>query len=309
MTWLLIAAGLAAAIIALSYICYLMAYSVPGKGRRALTDLPDSAQYVPYLAETRRMIDAALSIPYEDVWTQSADGLALHGKLYAAAPDAPVQIMFHGYRSAAERDFCGGLQLAISGGFNAILVDERAHGQSEGKCLSFGVLERHDCLAWINYARGRFGDGAKILLYGMSMGASTVLMAAGLPLPENVVGIAADCGYTSPRAIMQAVLKKRGYPVFPVYQLTRLGGRIFGGFDIEEASAPEALSRCKTPVLLIHGDEDHFVPCEMGRENFASCAADKRLLIVPGAGHGLSYMLDREAYISALSEFLERVLK
>ncbi|MDD5901806.1 MAG: alpha/beta hydrolase [Oscillospiraceae bacterium] len=201
------------------------------------------------------------------------------------------------------------MQIAVKGGFNVLLVDQLAHGKSEGKCLTFGVMERYDCLSWVSYAIERFGENAKILLNGMSMGAATVLMAGGLPLPDNVVGIVADCGYSSPSAIVKKVMRDYHLPPYPLYWLVRLGGKIFGGFDLEAASASEALEKCKIPVLLIHGDDDRFVPCGMGRENYEHCASEnKKLLIVPGAGHGISYMVDINAYMTALTEFLSSVL-
>ena len=269
--------------------------------------MPDDEQYNPYREQSEKMIRAALAVPYEDVFITSFDGLRLHAKLYAAAgPKAPVQIMMHGYKSAAERDFCGGLREGLDGGFNVLLVDQRAHGESGGKYLSFGVNERFDCLYWANYAAGRFGDDVKIYLYGISMGAATVLMAADLPLPKGVCGIVADCGYTSPRDIILSVLREHHVPAARlIFALARLGARLFCGFDLSSASAPDALRRSTIPVLFIHGDDDRFVPCRMSRENYeASAAQYKRLLIVPHAGHGLSYMLDREAYLTALHEFL-----
>lgn len=305
---LVAALALALAVLSGAYVCYRLAFSVPKE--RDLFKMPDSAQYRPYNDRTAAMLRRALATPYEEVWITSREGLRLYGRYYAVREGAPVQLMFHGYRSAAERDFCGGLQEAIDRGFNVLLVDQRGHGKSEGKCLTMGVMERYDCLAWAEYAAQRFGRERPLLLYGMSMGAATVLMAAGLPLPQSVVGIVADCGYTSPAAIIKSVLIKRGYPLFPTYFLTRLGGRIFGGFDLESASALEAMEHCHCPVLFIHGDDDHFVPCAMGRENYARCAsANKHLLIVPTAGHGLSYMVDRTAYMQAVAAFLDSVLK
>lgn len=297
-----------AALIVAAHICYRLGFSVPRQTEADLFRFPDTEQYAPFHEEMTEMVNAALAIPYEDVWITSDDGLRLHGKCYTSTPDAPVQIMFHGYKSGAERDFCGGLQVAVRGGFNVLLVDQRAHGKSEGKCLTFGVKEHHDCLAWIDYAIERFGRDTKIFLYGMSMGAATVLMASGLELPGNVVGIVADCGYTSPEAIIKKVLREQHCPIFPVYYLTRLGGMLFGGFDLESASAVDALTRCKTPVLFIHGGDDRFVPCEMGRENYDRCAAgNKRLLIVPGAGHGISYMIDQRTYLDTLDAFIKSV--
>lgn len=295
---------------AASYFCYRLAFSVPKQSREALFEMPDTEQYAPYSAEARQMISDALEIPYKEAVVTSYDGLRLFGKCYIASADAPWLIMLHGYRSGAERDFCGGLKFGIDSGFNVLLVDQRAHGKSEGKCLTFGIKERYDCLTWINYVISQAGGSCKIALYGMSMGATTVLMAAGSGLPKNVACIVADCGYTSPKAIIKKVIREMHYPVFPTYALVRLGGMLFGGFDIEEYSAVQAMEKCDIPVLFIHGDDDRFVPCDMGRENHRHCRAEgKKLLIVPNAGHGMSYMSDKRAYLGTVSEFLKSALE
>ena len=299
-----------AAVAAASYFCYRLAFSVPEQSREALFEMPDTEQYAPYSAEARQMISDALEIPYKEAVVTSYDGLRLFGKCYIASADAPWLIMLHGYRSGAERDFCGGLKFGIDSGFNVLLVDQRAHGKSEGKCLTFGIKERYDCLTWINYVISQAGGSCKIALYGMSMGAATVLMAAGSELPKNVACIVADCGYTSPKAIIKKVIREMHYPVFPTSALVRLGGMLFGGFDIEEYSAVQAMEKCDIPVLFIHGDDDRFVPCEMGRENHRHCRAEgKKLLIVPNAGHGMSYMSDKKAYLGTVSEFLKNALE
>lgn len=299
-------------IVVASYICFRLAFSVPKKAPDAIFEMPSSRQYAPYAEATGQMIRDALVIPYEPVTISSFDGRKLFGKYYPAAQaaeSAPWLILFHGYRSCAERDFCGGLPFGIAAGFHVLLVDQRAHGKSSGNCLTLGIKERYDCLSWIRYVLSRAGKDAKIVLYGISMGAATVLMSAGLSLPHNVAGIVADCGYSSPSAIIKKVLQKRHYPLFPTYALVRLGGKLFGGFDIEQASAAEAMKQCDIPVLFIHGEKDHFVPCEMSRENYKHCRSSEReILTVPGAGHGMSYMVDTEAYTHTVSAFLKKIL-
>lgn len=307
MKWLIIPAAAGVLTLAAAYAAVRIGGVVPPRCDEDVFSMPDTEQYNVFRAQSEKMIRDTLSIPYEDVFITSFDGLRLHAKFYAASErKAPVQIMFHGYKSSAERDFCGGLREGIDGGFNVLLVDQRAHGESEGKYLTFGVNERFDCLSWASYAAERFGNDVKIYLYGISMGASTVLMASALPLPKSVSGIVADCGYTSPKAIICSVLRDHHVPAAPVYAVAKLGARLFCGFDLDSASAPDALRRSHIPVLFIHGDDDRFVPCRMSRENFeASAAEHKKLLIVHNAGHGLSYMLDRPAYLSSLHSFLE----
>ena len=149
----------------------------------------------------------------------------------------------------------------------------------------------------------RFGDDVQIILTGISMGAATVMMAAGNPLPANVKGVRADCGYTSAKDIIQKVIRDMKLPASLLYPFVKLGARLYGGFNLEETPPIDVMKTCRLPVIFFHGDDDAYVPCEMSRLNFEACNAEKKLVIVPNAGHGLSYMLDGEGYIEALQEF------
>ena len=93
-------------------------------------------------------------------------------------------------------------------GYNVLLVDQRAHFGSGGHTIAYGIRERRDVLSWIEYANGRFGKDKPIYLFGISMGAATVVMAADLALPDNVRLICADCPYSSPRDIIFYVAKR-----------------------------------------------------------------------------------------------------
>ncbi len=288
------------------YICYRMVYGVPKEKKIASVALPMGEQYDERAEQLTSLINAASSLPFEEITVKSRDGLKLYGRYYEANPDAPIQIMFHGYRSYPMRDFCGGIQIALNNGCNAIVVDQRAHGKSEGRCLSFGVNERYDALDWADYAISRFGKDSKIILTGLSMGAATVLMASELELPKNVVGIIADCGYSSPREIIRSVIKYLKYPLEITYFLSRISGKIYGGFDIESSSPVEAVRNAKVPILFIHGNDDRFVPYEMSLKNLEACASEKELLTVPGAGHGISYPVDPIAYENSIKKFLDK---
>ena len=267
---------------------------------------PRTPRFLEYGDRIKELIGSALAIPFEEVRIRSFDGTELYGRLYIKDENAPVQIMMHGYRENAITDFCGGLQLALKSGMNAIVADQRAHGKSGGRGLSFGILERRDAKAWAEYACERFGPEVPLILTGISMGASTVLMASDLDLPQSVCGVIADCGYTSPEQIIMKVAKEKGYPVKLLMPFARLAARLIGGFDLKEASAPSSLSRTKLPVLFIHGEGDDFVPVSMTLENYKACASEKTLFTVPGAGHGMSFLADPEGYKKHVRSFCAR---
>ena len=184
-----------------------------------------------------------------------------------------------------------------------MLIDQRASGTSDGSVISFGINERHDAVAWARFAVEHFGPDVKLALGGVSMGAATALLAAGEELPENVVCIMGDCGYSSAKEIITKVIGEMHLPPKIFYPLVRLSGRLFGGFDIEETSPIDAMSRCTKPVIFIHGDNDKFVPHTMSEDMYAVCKSKKKLVLIPGVGHGMAYPHAPEAYISALADF------
>jgi pimeloyl-ACP methyl ester carboxylesterase len=235
------------------------------------------------------------------------DGLVLSGRYYHNRDGAPLDIGFHGYRSHPITDFSGGTELSFQMGHNVLLVDQRAHGKSEGKTISFGILERRDILSWVDYAMERFGDNVKILLYGVSMGGATVLMASELDLPKNVKCIVADCPYSSPEEIIRLECAKTGIPPVIGMPLIKLGALIFGNLKLSGV-AEEAVKNTKVPILILHGEEDKFVPCDMSRKIKAANPDMVTLITFPNAAHGYSYIRDPAKYEKASREFFEKYL-
>lgn len=267
-----------------------------------MRDLPESKDY----AGHKKSIDLASAAPFERVFIRSKDGLRLSARYYEGREGAPVVIFFHGYRSHSIHDGCGLHYFVRERGYHFLLCDQRAHGESEGRALSFGALEREDACCWAEYARNRFG-AVPIFLSGISMGAATVLMAASLPLPETVVGILADCPYSTAKEIIIRVMGKMHLPARLVYPFVRLGARLYGGFDPNLADAVASVQKKTPPILIVHGRADGFVPSEMSKRIAAACA-DCQLLLVDGADHGKSYTVAPALYEQALERFFERCL-
>ena len=302
---LALGAGMVLAVLGICCYCFRVAfYAGPRSPEQPdRSETPEGAIYDPYRADMERWILEARAMPQEHFTVRSFDGLTLHGTFYEYAPGATVELMFHGYRGTAERDLSGGVQRCFRLGHSALIVDQRCSGRSEGQVITFGINEHKDCLRWVDFAVKHFGPDVRIILTGISMGAATVMMAAGEPLPENVVGVLADCGYSSPKEIILEVLKQMKLPPKLCYPFVKLAARIYGHFDLEENAPVEAMKRAKGPVIFFHGEADDFVPCAMSRQCFAACASRKKLVTVPGAGHGLSYPMDVEGYLAAVRAF------
>ena len=197
----------------------------------------------------------------------------------------------------------GGVERAFDVGHNALLIDHRASGLSDGHVITFGIKERDDCLRWIDFVIKQFGKDVEIILTGISMGAATVLMVSNENLPNNVKYILADCGYTSPKEIIYKVILDMKLPPKLVFPIIKLSARIFGGFNIDMYSAIESVKSTKLPIIFYHGTNDNFVPHYMSETLYNACISHKKLVLVDNAGHGLSYPVEKEKYISALVEF------
>ena len=258
------------------------------------------------LARLNRGREALAALTPERVETVSEDGLRLVGDLYyAPEPTDHYLVCMHGFHST-QKDFVCAVDFFLSLGYNVLLVCQRTHGESEGKWITFGVRERYDCRCWCRYLVDRFGDGIGIVLDGISMGAATVLMATELELPKNVKAVMADCGYTSPWEIVCDVAKRSMHiPKYPFMPLFRLVVKVMAGFDLKEVSAVTAMEKNERyPVLFIHGQADDFVPYGMSVKSYEACRAPKRLVGVPEAGHGLSFLVDEPTCREACSTFL-----
>ncbi len=306
--FLIVLAVLALLVLLTAYICFKMAFYAPrdkNENLEAFT-FPHGEIYEPYHDKMLSWMKEARSLVCEEADITSFDGLNLHGRYYECKKDATIELMFHGYRGSAERDLCGGVQRCFKLGRNAFIVDQRTSGKSGGKIISFGINESRDLEKWVDYLIERFGKDVKIIICGISMGAATVMIASGRPLPENVVGVLADCGYTSARDIIKQEIRKMKLPADILYPFVKLGAKIFGKFDLEETSPIEAMKNCRLPIILFHGDSDDYVPHYMSEQNFAACTAPKKLVTIKGAGHGLSYMLDPDEYLKAIEEFFNQ---
>lgn len=292
-------------ILLISFSLFLFIFYVPKRKDKdpEAIPVPPGKIYEPFWDDMRRWVREARNLPQEQFSIVSFDGLKLYGKYYEYAPNAPIELMFHGYRGSAERDMAGGMHRAFRVGHSALIVDQRCSGLSEGNVISFGINEHRDCLAWVDFMIQHFGNDVKIILTGISMGATTVLMASGKELPPNVIGVLADCGFHSGKDVICSVADNMHLPSKLLYPFVKLGARLFGHFDLEELTAVESVKNCKLPILFFHGEEDDYVPSYMSQINYDACSGRKKIVMIPGAGHGLSFPVAPDLYVEEMRAF------
>ena len=303
-----IAAAVVLLVLAVSYGCYRFVFYAPNDKVPDDYELSDPRQPQEEKERCLAMIRKLNEREYERVYVTSFDGLRLTGRLYQISESAPLVIMFHGYTGTPSRDFCGGADICLSSGYNALLIEERAHCGSEGHTISFGINERRDVLSWIEFARERFGEDRKMIIVGISMGAATVLMSVSLGLPDNVRGIIADCPFAYPEKIIRYVGEARKLPIGLLFPFLKLGAKLFGGFDLSGGDAVSAVKDLRIPVMIIHGEDDDFVPCEMSEEIANANPGFAERYTFPGARHGTSYLADTERYSKLVREFYKKTL-
>lgn len=261
-----------------------------------------NAQYYPFMVATKQWLQEHNA---RDVYTVAADGVQLHAYWIPVEQSRGTVLMAHGYRSTLLLDFHLPIQLFHRLGFNILVPEQRTHGKSGGKYITFGVKESTDMQRWIHY-HNAYRSEQNMILYGISMGASTMLYLANRVLPGNVKGIIADCGFTSPREIMKSVYRRVvGFPPLLSIWAAGLFARIFAGFSLNSCDTRRSLANSRLPVLLIHGDADSFVPSQMSKDAYAACNGEKDLLIVKNAEHGLSYLEDGIAYAAHVIDFIK----
>ncbi len=239
--------------------------------------------------------------------TTSFDGLRLSARYYDHGSESTI-VLFHGYRSSATHDFSCAVEMYYEMGFNILLVDQRSHGMSEGKLITFGVKESRDVITWIDFLNAKFSP-KQIVLSGLSMGATTVLLALKYKMPQNVKCVIADCGFTSPVEIIKKVAKQ-GFKIDASFYIPIMDFmcKIFGKFSIKDVSTVDTIKNSEMPIMLIHGTNDNFVPCEMSKTAFKSANSNSKLVLVDGADHGISFLVDSKRVIDELNAFLNKNL-
>ena len=237
----------------------------------------------------------------------SFDGLKLKAHFYPALAENSHRyaIVVHGFHGNYTDMMPYALHY-LKAGYNVLMPHLRGHGLSEGTYVGFGYHDHYDLCGYIDLLREKDPE-SEIILHGMSMGAATVMMAAGEYLPKNVKCAIEDAGYTS--AIEQCTFNLKTLyhlPAFPILNITDLTMQLRHHYSLKECTPIKSVAHANVPILFIHGDKDDFVPYHMLQPLYDACTSEKDILTIEGAGHVQSVFTDLEKFWGKVDEFVSK---
>ncbi|MGX7030758.1 alpha/beta hydrolase [Vagococcus zengguangii] len=240
---------------------------------------------------------------------ESRDDLNLFGvHLKHNEPTDKLAIVVHGYGNSSKgmEDYA---RLFFNQGYDVFMPDARGHGQSQGDYVGFGWHERLDVVDWSNYLVNQYDSNVEIALFGLSMGAATVMMSSGEELPTQLKVIIEDCGYDKVSNELAFQLKDMfNLPAFPMIPLASAYTDLKVGYNFYEADATKQLAKNERPMLFIHGTTDTFVPTYMIDSVYAATNGPKEKWLVEGAEHAKSIEVDPEGYNEKVQAFLAKYM-
>ncbi len=300
--------AIAVLVLAIGGICYgvgsyVVNYALSPASSSDERNVESAVSYTFDTEEEENVIGAAYATETSRVSITSTDGLSLNGYTTREEGSHLWAIVIHGYKRSAQNMMNYGARYAEAG-YNVLLPDNRAHGGSEGKYIGMGWLDKDDIELWLEWIVSQDPE-AQIVLHGVSMGAATVMMVSG-DNPDHVIGYVEDCGYTTVWDIFASELDKRfSLPEFPIMNIANVVANIKAEYDWKEASATDQVAKCKKPMLFIHGEDDDFVPVEMGYEVYNAAICEKEFYLVEGAGHAQSKLKDPDTYWDMVFSFID----
>ncbi len=302
MTFLLIALTLLILIIAMSEFFLRFALSSSFNNNRMLVEESDyekSDELKKEEEEAKKLLASS-----EDVYIRGFDGTLLHAYLHRGGNSFLISL--HGYKGNAMNNSVLYRYMAALG-YSILVPDMRGHGKSGGKWIGMGGFESRDLISWIAYVKERCKD-ARIAIHGVSMGAATVMMAAG-ENPDGVIAAIEDCGYSDLYDEFSLQLKAMFHlPTRPILDIINLWCRLRLGFTFKSVSPASEVARTHIPMLFIHGEADDFVPLWMCPRCYESHNGEKEVWIAENACHAESMMRHRTEYQKRCSEFIERYM-
>lgn len=236
----------------------------------------------------------------------SVTGFNLSGYQFLNDRSKKWIIVIHGYGSSA-RDMAYYIKKFYDLGYNVFAPDLIGFGKSEGNFISMGGYDSKDMRKWIDVLNEMY-DKPDIALFGISMGAATVMNTIDENLTPNVKVFIEDSGYIDAKEELRYQLKKLyNLPYFPIIPLASITTRIKAGYYIGEINAENALIDNKLPALILHGDKDGFVPVDNAKKAYDLLLSnDKHIYISKDCKHVEGAKKDAMNYWASVNKFLTK---
>ena len=302
--YILVAFGVLFALPSTIYTCMFLGIYHRRQSIMLEKDDLTGTQYLPFAKRFETDILHARDIPCERVDLQAKDGVKLFGRYYDKQSDKTI-LFIHGYQSNPFNNCSAAMIDFLGQGFNVLLIDQRAHGESGGRFTTMGHREKDDLQRWIEYAEHKNGV-EHIFVYGISMGATTVGYASEHIQSKKVKGLVMEAGFTCFYDELASSLGRvfmRKAALNYIYLSTKSWLKA----DIKQ-SIEASLKNNKIPVLFLHGDTDKEVPIDFTRRSFSACAAPKKMVTVEGAGHTLCYIKGGENIRMEINNFIKECI-
>ncbi len=262
-----------------------------------------------FLKETQKgwmSTSSFASLKKEDFTISSEFGYLIHGELISNHGAAKTIILSHGI-SSNRYGMLRYIPLFLEMGYNVLIYDMRGHGASSGNSVTYGVYEKQDLKSLVDWLLQKYGSGMSIGTMGISLGAAVSIQHASID-PRVTFTIAEASFSDFPTLLAYRLKEEYHLPPFPLISLTELSCSLFGKINLDNISPVKACSTIRTPVFLIHGQADTYIPPEMSRAIFdALTTTHKGIYFSPGAGHSGSLRADPEEYKRQVVNFLTAI--
>ncbi len=290
---------------------YMLDFALAPLARTDQEVLDRLASHVP--DEVMQWTDSVRRVGILRDTTVDVDGVPAHAWYLRAPQDtAATALLVHGYKDAGLMMMHIAFLYNHDLGMNVLMPDLPAHGRTPGDHIDMGWgNDMKHIQRWVAVADSMFRSDSvltKMVLHGISMGASTVMNMGSVPLPPCVKAIVEDCGYTSVWDEFAGQLKEEfGLPEFPLMYTTSALCKLRYGWSFGEASSLKQVARCHLPMLFIHGDNDDFVPTKMVHRLYAAKPDPKQLWLASGSQHARAFSDHPDEYKTQVVSFLAAV--
>jgi len=271
-----------------------------------------SGTFKGYVIQAQQAIEWLSQYPKDDLTIISEDGLKLQGELFHLQKKCKkVVLAMHGFHGGGEYDMARFTEFYQQNGFDACIIQQRSHENSEGRYITFSYFEQNDGILWCQKLIEIYGEDVQIVLHGVSMGGATVCMMSGNSnLPSQVLCTISDCAFESLQGEMRHVLDERTQlPVELTLFLVGIWAKLKAKLPVKEVKVAEAVKHAKVPIMFIHGGDDTFIPTRMASTLFDACSTMKSICIIEKATHATSYVVDKDKYEKEVKQFIDNVVK